>query len=996
MPRNLLCVGRVTIRLLGGFAALVDGEAVPEQAWRLKKARELVKLLGLAPRHQLHREQVMDLLWRERDPAAAANNLYQVVHAARRALGADAIELRDELLRLRAEVDVERFDRAVLDARRAGTPAAYRAALSLYRGELLPENRYDDWAEARRNELAELQAALAEELSDLGAIDGLRGLPAETSSFVGRQRELRELRTLLQRTRLLTLTGAGGAGKTRLALELARVVEASFSDGAVLVELAPIADPALVVHAVGSALDVQALPGRPLVDALADFVAARSLLVILDNCEHVLGAAASLEDRLLRAAPQLTIVATSREPLRVPAEIVFRVPSLRIPDPDSFLGPSELLRYEAVRLFIERAAAAAPGFELDAENAADVARICFRLDGLPLALELAAGRVGALEPAAIAARLDDRFRLLRAGSSAAPTRQQTLEATLDWSHDLLSSDERVLFRRLAVFAGSFDLAAAEAVCAGDAVDPGDVADLLARLVEKSLVNGDDGRAGRYRLLETVRLYASRRLADADEARTWARRHADWALTRAEREHDSPRLDPDAANFRRALDRLLADDPPDALRLCIALWPFWLRRIDLDEAHRRFDDALAAVPGRTPLRADALLAAAALDLRAGRLAGGKAYAEESLTIAQEIEGERAQWRALLFLGGAAISNDDCEVAVEWFERALDLARAEGFAAGEALCIYSLGVAHWRLGDLTRAEQLVAESIEAFRMLGAASEQIPSPLSVAEIRTSGGADAGMRIVFEDTLQPFVEISCGAAAGYALANQAGIVRERGDLVLARELLEESTRQFAHERNERGQADVLVRLAYLELAAGSSAEARSHLQRALELRRRMNERRGVGMALAGLGLVETAAGDYDRAEERLAEARDLFRRAGDRWGLTGALWNTADLAIARGDLDAADAALEEARAIQGETGRARWVAQTLARLAETALLRADRQRAESLLAEARELYAAKHDEFGVADVDQQLRALTKPLRARKGRTGKTSGTHATERRRA
>src|SRR5919198_3404587 len=903
VPRNLLCVERVTIRLLGGFAALVDGEAVPEQAWRLKKARELVKLLGLAPRHQLHREQVMDLLWRERDPAAAANNLYQVVHAARRALGADAIELRDELLRLRAEVDVEHFDRAVLDARRAGTPAAYRAALSLYRGELLPENRYDDWAEARRNELAELQAALAEELSDLGAIDGLRGLPAETSSFVGRQRELRELRTLLQRTRLLTLTGAGGAGKTRLALELARVVEASFSDGAVLVELAPIADPALVVDAVGSALDVQALPGRPLVDALADFVAARSLLVILDNCEHVLGATASLEDRLLRAAPQLTIVATSREPLRVPAEIVFRVPSLRIPDPDSSLGPSELLRYEAVRLFVERAAAAAPGFELDAENVADVGRICFRLDGLPLALELAAGRVGALEPAAIAARLDDRFRLLRAGSSAAPTRQQTLEATLDWSHDLLSSDEHVLFRRLAVFAGSFDLAAAEAVCAGDAVDPGDVADLLARLVEKSLVNGDDGRGGRYRLLETVRLYASRRLADADEARTWARRHADWALTRAEREHDSPRLDPDAANFRRALDTLLADDPPDALRLCIALWPFWLRRIDLDEAHRRFRDALAAVPERTVLRAEALLAAAALDARAGRLALGKTYAAESLAIAQAIGDARAQWRALVFLGGGVAADDDLDAAVGGYERASELARAEGFAAGEALCICSLGVARWRLGDLVPAQELVAESIETFRSLSASFEKIPSPPSVTEMRSAGSGKSGVRIVFEDTLHPFVDVSCGASAGYALANHAGIARERGEFDRARQLLEESIQHFVLERDERGEADVLVRRAYLELAAGSAAEGRSHPGRAPELRRRINERRGVGMTLAGLGLVDTVAGDYGRGEQRLAEARELFRRAADPWGLTAALWNTADLAGARGDLDAAGA---------------------------------------------------------------------------------------------
>src|SRR6476469_6652677 len=233
----------VEVRLLGGFSALVDGEAVPDRAFRLKKARELVKLLALAPGHRLHREQAMDTLWRELAASAAGNNLNQAVHVARRVLGAEVIDVREELLVLEAAVDVDEFELAANDARRAAAPGAYRAALALYTGELLPENRYDDWAEARRSELAELHDALVDELAALPADDRLQGLPAATSSFVGRTHELAELRSLLAGTRLLTLSGTGGAGKTRLALELAREVERQYAAGAVVVELAAVSAP---------------------------------------------------------------------------------------------------------------------------------------------------------------------------------------------------------------------------------------------------------------------------------------------------------------------------------------------------------------------------------------------------------------------------------------------------------------------------------------------------------------------------------------------------------------------------------------------------------------------------------------------------------------------------------------------------------------------------------------------------------------------------------
>jgi predicted ATPase len=966
----------VSVRLLGGFEATVDGVVVPDSTWRLKKARELVKLLALARGHRLHRDQALDVLWRELAPAAAANNLHQAVHVARRALGANAIDVRDEVLSLaeNVDVDVDLLELAASNARRMKTAAAYRAALALYRGELLPENRYDDWAEGRREELAELAAALAEESAALGTTAPF-ALPADASSFVGRERELSELESLLGHTRVLTLSGAGGVGKTRLALRLARSVGPSYESGAALVELAAVADPRLVPDAIATALDVRPLPAQELTAAVIDFLAARELLLVLDNCEHVLSATGALTDALLRAAPQLTILATSREPLRVSGEVVFRVPSLDIPDPERPLPPQELLDYASVSLFVARAVAASPSFELDERNAEDVARICLRLDGLPLALELAAARLGALSPAAIAARLDDRFRLLRSGSRAAPTRQQTLTAALQWSHDLLEPDEQLLLRRLAVFAGGFELEASEEVCAGDGLESTAVADTLARLVEKSLVTVEDaGRRHRYRLLETVRMYARGRLEEAGEADILAGRHAQWALALAQRRRTSPRLDLDAANLRAALDLLLARDPPAALALCVALSPFWLRRIELEEARRRFAVALAAAPELTPLRAEALLAAAAIDFRAGTLVRGMELAEESHAAAVEIGDERSQWRALHFIGELGVAGDDIDVAIPWLEQAIALARSKDFAAAEALGVHSLGVVHWMRGDLATADRFLAESVEAFRALEQSSETIPSPLNIAEIRTSlPGSRPGLQHVFEDTLKPFVEISCEAATSYALANLAGNARARGDTGEAAALLEESAARFAAAGDDAGLATVFVRRAYAAFLATDLTTAREQLEVALDLRTRLGDRRGRGLVISGLGMVATVAGDYETAERNLASARDIFRRAGDRWGLASSLWRTADLAVARNDLEGAEAALQEAFAVLGETQRERWIANTLSGLAEVALLRGDVDRASSYFVDARDRYAAREDALGTAHIDERLAQLAK-----------------------
>lgn len=968
---------KASVTLLGGFAAQAEGTPVPDSAWRLRKAKELVKLLALADGHRLHREQAMDVLWPDRDPGAAANNLNQAVHAARKALGAETIELQDGLLRLEADLDVETFELAAAEARRDGTASACERALGLYGGELLPENRYDDWAELERGRLAAIHEELERMLGDLGVVPGRRRLPLETSTFVGREHELAELRTLLGRTRLLTLAGTGGAGKTRLALELARGREDVQSDGAILVELDSVAEGADVPDAVAEALDLRALPGGALVDAIAAELAPRDLLLVLDNCEHVIGSSAALADALLRSAPRLTILATSREPLRVPGEVVFRVPSLAIPDPDASERPATLLSYEAVRLFVERAGAASPGFELDDSNAAAVARICHRLDGLPLALELAAARTDALAADALAERLDDRFRLLRAGSRTAPTRQQTLEAALDWSYELLAEIERVLLRRLAVFSGGFILEAAEEVCAGDGLEPAQVADVLARLVEKSLVTTEERQgARRYRLLETIRAYANVRLAEAGERAGLAGRHAAWLAGLVERDDSQlSGLDPERGNLRAALETLLAVDPPAALRLCARVWPFWLRRIELSEARRWLGETLEHAPDPSPVRVRALLGHAAVEFRAGsgdvRL--GLDDADEALVLARELGEPDLEWRAIHFCGGIEIAREDGRAASDHFDSARAVAHDNGLAAPEAVSVYSLGVAAWVAGDLAAAEERLAESARLFAGLGDPDETVPALISVAQIAVQDPGAPGLRLVFEDTLLMFAEVSAAVAAGYVLLNWGNVARAADDPARARELLADALERFERAGSEPGRADVWARLANLALAEGDVTEATELFERVRALRRRLGDRRGAALALVGLGHAAVAAGDYTRAEALLRDAADTFRRAGDRWGLASTLWRTAELEQARNRLDRAEELLEQALGVVEETPNRRWQAVTWAHLAEVELLRGEDARAQDLLERALDAFASRDDAQGVEYVRARIRSLAK-----------------------
>jgi predicted ATPase/class 3 adenylate cyclase len=466
-------------------------------------------------------------------------------------------------------------------------------------------------------------------------------LPAPVTSFIGREAELAEVRRLLASARLLTLTGPGGTGKTRLALQAAAEGLDLFPHGVWLVELAPLADPGLLPQAVAASLELRELPGRALLEALQDYLRPKTALLLLDNCEHLIEASAGLAARLLPACPQLKLLATSREALGVPGETHYRVPSLSLADSTHDLASSE-----AVRLFVERAQAARPGFALTSQNQNFVAQICRRLDGIPLAIELAAARVKLLTPEQIAARLDDRFRLLTGGSRTALPRQQTLRALIDWSCELLTEAERAAWRQLSVFAGGWTVEAAEAIIGPDALDR------LALLVDKSIVaanpNPDTGET-RYHLLETMRQYGRDRLLEAGEAEMARDRHlacyrrlaaeAEPRLTGPDLVAVLNQLDAELDNLRAALEWALARDPKAALDLATNLKYFWVRRGYHAEGRRWLAASLVAHESESPgvdsgLRARARQAEGFVAFGQGQLPAARAALEAGVELARQ--------------------------------------------------------------------------------------------------------------------------------------------------------------------------------------------------------------------------------------------------------------------------------------------------------------------------------------------------------------------------
>jgi predicted ATPase/DNA-binding CsgD family transcriptional regulator len=760
--------------------------------------------------------------------------------------------------------------------------------------------------EAGMSNAEQLEVGAAGTVKLLPRAAGPHNLPVQLTSFVGRERELGELREALAATRLLTLTGPGGCGKTRLALQAASEVLDRFAGGVWWVELAPLGDGRLVGAAIAEALGVRPLPGVTELQAACAYLASRRALVVLDNCEHVLQPCAEAGEALLQASRGVVVLATGRAPLGVGGETDWRVPSLSLPKPGTALSTEALARSDAVSLFLERARDVRPGFAVTDGNAEALARICSDLDGLALAIELAAARVRMLAVEQIATGLSDRFRLLTGGPRTASERHQTLRASVEWSHDLLSADEQVLLRRVSVFAGGFTLEAAEEVCAGDGIERDRLLDLLAALVDQSLVLAEErGSAVRYRLLETVRQYGVERLADAGEEVAVRAHHRGYFLQLAE--EAGPRLetgeqrawlellDPEAANLAAAIDYALRSEPPLALRFSAALYRWWWVRGRFAEGERAHARSLAAAGDADPaLRARGFLSRGFLAVTAGEHDAAKSHATEALALAEEVGDEIAAARARFVLGLAAQFADPRAGRAE-LERAAERAR-------RADDDWLLVTAKQMIALSYMYQHDHAQAALANDEVAALAERLGDPFNVSRrwfysgwMAVTDGRFEEMRVAAQRMREGVVGVGDPTVEAFAELGLALIDVWTGRSERALERL-----QAQLERALRLGARVVVPMilatsAFAELAAGRAEQARDRLEGLLPL----VEGRDAYSTLWGLGLLAEARRLLadGAAESTALEGQASGERLGNRLIGTRARLTLGRLAAARGD---------------------------------------------------------------------------------------------------
>lgn len=700
--------------------------------------------------------------------------------------------------------------------------------------------------------------------------DAPHNLPAQVSSFIGRERQLRELRDLLSRARVITLTGSGGVGKTRLVLQLAASMVDSSDDGPWFVDLAPLTDATLVAAKLAGVLGVREQPGRRLLDSLIASCRARQLLVILDNCEHVVDEAATIADQLVRGCPKMTLLATSREPLAIEGEHLYRVPPLFVPPPDS--DPGCLLGSEAVRLFADRARQQSADFLVGPDNASAVGRVCRRLDGIPLAIELAAARLRTLPLDEIDSRLGERFRLLTGGHRVAPPRQQTLEALIDWSYDLLDSDEQEMLERLSVFAGGFDLQSAQTVAGGGLDTPLDVLDRLAALVDKSLLQSGDPASSRYRLLDTVREYAATKLLARSQATARALRaaHRDHYLALAETAaphligHGQTewldRLKLEVDNLRAAVSTSLQDaDPTAALRLGRALCYFWLYRQPRAEGAAALCAALDRPDAQEPTltRGRALAAAAILlTMVTGEYDAAAARAEEALAIARALPDPHLRAEALHVLALINESRGNEQAHFELTGEALTLATALGDQHLMALLLMTTGSSPF----LSRAER---------------ARTVARSLKLAH-------------------------QCGNQALYlgTLNNLSYLEIEDGNVSVARARLAEGVRLAREIGARRALSMLSCTLGFASYLAEADADARAMFDQSLAIAQRSGDHLMGAYAQLGRALLASRTGDAQAAATLHGAADAIRARLGTRFDSLESRLRDADITDLRAEL--------------------------------------------------------------------------------------------------
>jgi predicted ATPase/class 3 adenylate cyclase len=747
-----------------------------------------------------------------------------------------------------------------------------------------------DLGNVRLKELASLERVyqvlhpgLRQDFPALRALESTpNNLPQQLTSFVGRERELEEAKTLLLVARLLTIVGMGGLGKTRLATRIAEEVLDAFPDGVWFVDLAPVMEPAFVATAAAQVLNVREEPGKPLAKTLCAHLKQHQALLILDNCEHLASACADFANALLQGAPDVRVIATTREALRVPGEQVYTVWPMTVPDPTADVA--SLRRSDFVQLFLERAKQQKPGFALTEHNASAVAELCAKLEGIPLALELAAARLRSLSVQEINARLKDRFKLLTGGGRVLLQRQQTLRALVDWSYDLLQEHERILFDRLSVFAGGFDLAAVEEICGTEPIESGNVLDLVSSLVDKSLVMSEEpGGRTRYRLLETLREFGKARLIERDDLAATAMRHcgcyfslakaANHNLQGAEQAEWTQRLEADLDNVRAAITFALSGgtDPILAVKLQVALLGFWMLQ--------------------------------------GYASEGRGYVKAALALPQVQTSSVACAHALYVGAALADSQGDQAEALRMLESCLALRREIGHPVEIAATLSTLSLVRLHAGDTNNARTGEEEAVEIFRSLKDRHGEAIGLLHLGEICAYVADDAQARHYLEQAMAIARDINYREVEAECERTLGELALDAGETHTARARFARSLEVSQQAADKLNAMTAVWGLGRVDLAEGSAASAQARLGEAL----RAFQALGVNAELLGCledcaSLLQTTdrGGDAVRVLATATEARERLglRRSARRGAHVGKVMAAARAALDAPEFDGAWAA--------------------------------------------------------------------------------------------
>jgi non-specific serine/threonine protein kinase len=769
---------------------------------------------------------------------------------------------------------------------------------------------------------------------------------------------MKHVKETLKLSRLVTLTSAGGSGKTRLSLQTAAEVIDEYEYGVWFVDLAALNDPALLTATIIGALGIKEQSKKTTEETLIDFLKEKQILILLDNCEQLVHACADLTERLLSSCPKLKIIATSREALNCKGETTYRIPPLTIPDPNSNNTPEQLTQYESVRLFIERSLVVDPKFRVSNENTRALAEICSRLDGIPLALELAAARTKVLSVEKIYERLDDRFRFLTGGKRTALPRQQTLRALIDWSYDLLTEEEKILWCRLSVFSGGWTLEAAEEICSDETISKSLILDLLSQLTEKSVIIFDESKE-RYRILESIKQYGIEKLSDGYAVFF---RHLNHFLELSEKAAPELRsenarfwldtIDADHSNFISAIDWSVSNEIADkGAIIAAALGDFWNTAGHYSTGIRLNENILhssGAIDKSSKVKVLTWLCV--FKYHQGDYEQVRKYSEECLAISKTIGDKKGIAESLHNLGKVSDLKGDSEQARILFEESLAIRKEIGDKNGISDSVQSLGNLSADQGDYEQAKKYFEESFAIKKEIGDKRGMASNMNNLGCLSTFQGDYEQAKKYHEESLAYNKDIGSKIGIAISTGNLGLIAFNQGDYEHAKKYYEESLFIRKELGNRKGMADYMHNLGGIVYTQGDYEQAKKYFEESLAVRKEIGDRIGMADSMNNLGGVMYTQGDYEQAKKYFEESLAIRKEIGDKSGMADSMNNLGSVARHRGDYEQAKKYHEKSLAIKNEIGDKPGIANSLIYLARLFELNKEYFNAVKLL------YAAEH----------------------------------------